>query len=557
MSFEIGRSNYISTYGPTTGDRIRLGDTDLCAEVESDSTEYGEEALLGWGRNIRAGMLMAHRKTRDSDLDYVIVGAVIIDPVLGVIKGSIGVKDGVIAGIGRAGSGDIMDGIDLEIGANTVIVPGAGMIATPGGVDSHVHLVTPRVVDAALASGLTTLIGGGIFDNGRFILQRTFEAFEHLPVNLALQATGSSTSPFPMEESIEGGACGFKIHEDTGAYGNVIDTCLRVADAADVSVALHTDGLQESTDVRGTIEAIDGRAVHAYHIEGAGGGHAPDLLTMAGVNNIIPSSTTPTIPYSVGTYQEHFAMTAICHMLDLSIPSDVDALDKRLRHQTMAAEDVLHDLGAIPVINSDSQGMGRIGEVITRTWQLAHKMKSERGAANPDNDNDRIRQYIAKYTINPAITHGISDYVGSLEAGKMADIVMWRPAFFGIKPELVMKGGFVTWGPMGEGNSTVQGAEPTSYGPMFGGIGNNPGALSSLFVSSASIDSGLAKRLNTARSLRPVTGVRTVTKASMRYNTLNPTIEIDGRAAQVTVDREPITSEAVTEVPLNRLYRLT
>jgi len=534
-----------------------LGDTDLFAEVESDSTEPGEEALLGWGRNIRAGMLMQHRKTRASDLDYLIAGVVIIDPVLGVRKGSIGVKDGVIAGIGRAGSSDIMDGVDLEIGANTVIVPGAGMIATPGGVDSHVHFVTPKVVDTALASGLTTLIGGGIFDNGRFILQRMFEAFENLPVNLAIQATGSATSPFPMEESIEGGASGFKIHEDTGAYGNVIDTCLNVADQADVSVALHTDGLQESTDVRGTIEAIDGRAVHAYHIEGAGGGHAPDLLTMAGVNNIIPSSTTPTIPYSVGTYQEHFAMTAICHMLDLNIPSDMDALDKRLRERTMAAEDVLHDLGAIPIINSDSQGMGRIGEVITRTWQLAHKMKAERGATNPENDNDRIRQYIAKYTINPAITHGMSEFVGSLEKGKMADIVLWKPSFFGIKPELVMKGGFIAWGPMGEGNASVPGAEPTSYGPMFGGIGNNPAALSALFVSGPSIDSGLAKRLNTARDLKPVTNVRTVTKAAMLHNTLNPTIEIDGHAAQVLVDREPVTSEAVTEVPLNRLYRLT
>ncbi len=557
MPFEIRRSSYIGTYGPTVGDRIRLGDTDLIAEVEADSTGYGDEALLGWGRNIRAGMLMAHRKTRDSDLDYVIVGVVVVDPVLGVRKGSIGVKDGLIAGIGRTGSGDIVDGVDLEIGANTVIVPGIGMIATPGGVDSHVHLVTPRVVDTALASGLTTLIGGGIFDNGRFILQRTFEAFEQLPVNLGLQATGSAASPFPMEESIEEGACGFKIHEDTGAFGNVIDTCLRVAENADVSVALHTDGLQESTDVHGTIEAIDGRAVHAYHIEGAGGGHAPDLLTMAGVDNIIPSSTTPTIPYSVGTFQEHFAMTAICHMLDLRIPSDADALDDRLRKQTMAAEDVLHDLGAIPVINSDSQGMGRIGEVITRTWQLAHKMKSERGADNPDNDNDRIRQYMAKYTINPAITHGIADHVGSLEKGKMADVVLWRPAFFGIKPELVMKGGFVAWGPMGEGNATVWGAEPTTYGPMFGGIGNNPAALSALFVSGASIESGLGKRLNTARSLRPVTGVRTVRKGAMLYNTLNPRIEIDGRAAQVKVDRQPVTSVAVTQVPLNRLYRLS
>lgn len=557
MGFEIDRSRYAEMYGPTVGDRLRLGDTNLVAEVEHDSTNYGDEALLGWGKNIRAGMLMNHRRAGTSDLDYVIVGVVVIDPILGIVKGSIGVKDGLIAGVGRPGSSDVMDGVDLEIGANTVIINGIGMIATPGGIDSHVHLVTPKVIDTALASGLTTLIGGGIFDNGPFILRKTFEAFEHLPVNLGLQATGSSTSPFPMEESVEGGACGFKIHEDTGAYGNVIDTCLNVAEDHDVSVALHTDGLQESTDVAGTIEAIGGRAVHAYHIEGAGGGHAPDLLTMAGVENIIPSSTTPTIPYSVGTFQEHYAMTAICHMLDIKIPTDAAALESRLRKQTMAAEDVLHDLGAIPIINSDSQGMGRIGEVISRTWQLAHKMKAERGSTNPENDNDRIRQYVAKYTINPAITHGIGDYVGSLERGKMADLVLWRPAFFGVKPELVMKGGFVAWGPMGEGNATVYGAEPTSYGPMFGGIGNTPGSLGALFVSTASVESGLAKRLNTTRNLLPVRNVREVTKKLMRFNTNCPKIEVDGLAGQVLVENTLATSEPVANVPLNRLYRLT
>ena len=557
MGFEIDRSRYAEMYGPTVGDRLRLGDTNLVAEVEHDSTNYGDEALLGWGKNIRAGMLMNHRRAGTSDLDYVIVGVVVIDPILGIVKGSIGVKDGLIAGVGRAGSSDVMDGVDLEIGANTVIINGIGMIATAGGIDSHVHLVTPKVIDTALASGLTTLIGGGIFDNGPFILRKTFEAFEHLPVNLGLQATGSSTSPFPMEESVEGGACGFKIHEDTGAYGNVIDTCLKVAEDHDVSVALHTDGLQESTDVAGTIEAIGGRTVHAYHIEGAGGGHAPDLLTMAGVDNIIPSSTTPTIPYSVGTFQEHFAMTAICHMLDIKIPTDAAALESRLRKQTMAAEDVLHDLGAIPIINSDSQGMGRIGEVISRTWQLAHKMKAERGSTNPENDNDRIRQYLAKYTINPAITHGIGDYVGSLERGKMADLVLWRPAFFGVKPELVMKGGFVAWGPMGEGNATVYGAEPTSYGPMFGGIGNTPGSLGALFVSTASVESGLAKRLNTTRNLLPVANVRGVTKQLMRFNTNCPKIEVDSLAGQVLVENTLATSEPVANVPLNRLYRLT
>ncbi len=557
MRHEIDRSRYAEMYGPTAGDRIRLGDTNLIVQVERDSTSYGDEAVLGWGKNIRAGMLMSHRRAGASDLDYVIVGVVVIDPVLGILKGSIGVKDGLITGVGRAGSSDVMDGVDVAIGANTVIINGIGLIATPGGVDSHVHLVTPKVIEAALASGLTTLIGGGIFDNGPFILQKTFEAFEHLPVNLGLQATGSATSPIPMEESVEGGACGFKIHEDTGAYSEVIDTCLRVAEDHDVSVALHTDGLQESTDVAGTIDAIDGRAVHAYHIEGAGGGHAPDLLTMVAVDNIIPSSTTPTVPYSIGAFQEHFAMTSICHMLDRRIPTDAAALENRLRRETMAAEDVLHDLGAIPIINSDSQGMGRIGEVISRTWQLAHKMKAERGSANPENDNDRVRQYLAKYTINPAITHGIADHVGSLETGKMADLVLWRPAFFGVKPEVVMKGGFVSWGPIGEGNATVWGSEPTSYGPMFGGIGNAPASLGALFVSRASVESGLAKRLHTNRSLVAVRNARQVTKKAMLFNALSPRVEVDPGAGQVSVDGTRVTSEPVTEVPLNRLYRLT
>ena len=557
MPFTLQRDRYSELYGPTTGDRIRLGDTNLIIQIESDSASYGDELLLGWGKNWRAGMMASHRPAKDSELDLLVHSVVVVDPVLGIFKGNIGVKDGLIAGIGRAGNPDIMDGVDLAIGANTVMAWGGGLIASPGGVDSHVHLVTPRLLPVALSAGLTTLIGGGLTQNGDFTLQRTFEAFEHTPMNVGLQALGSATDSAPLVESVESGACGYKIHEDTGAYPDVIDTCLRVADQYDVSVALHTDGLQESGQVSDTVEAIAGRAVHAYHIEGAGGGHAPDLLEMAGVENIMPSSTTPTVPFSVGTVQEHYYMTALCHLMNLSITTDVAALDNRLRRETMAAEDVLHDIGAIPIINSDSQGMGRIGEVISRTWQLAHKMKGERGATDADHDNERVLQYLAKYTMNPAITHGIDSYVGSLEPSKMADIVLWHPAFFGVKPEAVIKGGFMAWGPMGEGNATVYGSEPVSYGPQYGGIGNVSASLSALFVSQASLDARFDRRLRTGRALRPVKNVRSVSKGSMVRNSLSPEIKVDLNSKEVSVDGNVVTSEAVAEVPLSRLYFLT
>ena len=503
-------------------------------------------------------MMHAYQTPSASELDDVIVGAVIADPILGIFKGDIGIKDGLVAGIGRAGNPDIMDGVDLILGPNTNVLPAAGLIATPGGVDSHVHIYhNPKLLETAIGAGLTTLIGAGLNHNGDFTIHKYFEAFENVPLNLGVQGRGAASHPAPIEHNIEAGACGMKIHEDEGAYPYVIDLCLKVAEQYDVSVALHTDGLQESMQIADTIEAIGGRALHAYHVEGVGGGHAPDLLKLAGVENIMTSSTTPTVPYTAGTYQEHFPMTALVHGLTPHIPTDVAALEARVRRETMAAEDVLHDMGAVPIINSDSQGMGRIGEVVTRTWQLAHKMKNERGAVNPEHDNDRILQYLAKITINPAITHGIAEYVGSLQKGRMADIVLWDPRFFGVKPNIVFKGGFVAWGARGEGNASIPMCEPGIYGPAFGAMGYAAGRLSAFFVSQASLDRGLAKSLHSHRQFLPVRNVRSASKRKMILNKLNPEIDIDPRTSQVIVDGKEAVSEPVREVPLNRLYVIT
>ena len=558
MSFDIDRIEYDNLYGPTTGDRIRLGDTDLVLQVEADYTSYGNEITHGWGKNTRTGMMHAYRTPRDSELDSIIVGSIIVDPMLGIFKGDIGIKDGFIAGVGRAGNPDIMDGIDLVLGPNTNVLPAAGLISTPGCVDSHVHIYeNPKLMDAAISSGTTTLIGAGLNHNGDFTIHKYLEAFEEIPINLGVQGRGAASHSDPIERNILAGACGMKIHEDEGAYPYVIDLCLQVAEQYDVSVALHTDGLQESMQVMDTIEAIGGRALHAYHVEGVGGGHAPDLLKLAGVDNIMTSSTTPTVPYTAGTYQEHFPMTALVHGLTPHLPTDVAALEARVRRETMAAEDVLHDIGAVPIINSDSQGMGRIGEVFVRTWQLAHKMKLERGVTKPSNDNDRILQYLAKITINPSITHGISDYVGSLETGKLADIVLWDPRFFGVKPETIIKGGFATWGTRGEGNASISNCEPVIYGQAFGAMGYAAGKLSAFFVSGASVDNGLSKKLGSSKRLLPVRNVRSASKRKMVRNSLNPVIDIDPRTSRVLVDGQEAVSEAVKQVPLNRLYLIT
>ncbi len=558
MSFEMDRTRYNALYGPAAGDRVRLGDTDLIAKVEADYTSYGDEVLRGWGKTMRTGMMYGYRSPGDSELDLLISHVMIIDPVLGIFKGDIGVKDGLIAGVGRSGNPDIVDDIDLEVGPNTVIHPGNKLIATAGGIDTHVHIYyAPSQMKAALTSGLTTLIGAGHNTNNASVIHTYFQAFEELPVNLGVQGRGAQSHREPLVRVIEDGACGLKIHEYSGTFPYIVDGCLTVADEYDVSVALHTDGLHESMQLADTIDAVGGRAVHVYHIEGSGGGHAPDLIRIAGIDSMVTSSTNPTLPYTAGTYVESMMTAGPVHDLDLNLPEDVATRDGLIRHGTMAAENYLNDVGAIPIINSDSQGFGRIGEVISRTWQLAHKMKQERGADDTEHDNDRILRYIAKYTINPAVTHGISDYVGSLEKGKVADIVLWDPRFFGVKPEVVFKAGFASWSVLGEGNGSIRSCEPVIYGPSFGGLGHAPARLSAFFVSQASMEEGLEGKLGSRRQLLPVKNVRGVSKRHMLHNSLSPDIGVNLDTYEVSVDGAIVTSEAVDQVALNRRYVLS
>ncbi len=552
---ELGRREYADRYGPTAGDRVRLGDTDLVALIERDEASYGDEVLTGWGKTFRTGLLASDETTADSELDTVITNVIVIDPVLGVFKANIGIKDGMIVGVGRAGNPDIADNIDLLIGAGTAPIPGNGLIATPGGIDTHVHLVTPKLIPVALAAGMTTLITGGLGNNPAFNLWRQFEAFEHLPVNLGVQGRGASYRFEPMARQIESGACGLKIHEDYAGFPTVIDQALNVAGAYDIAVAMHTDGINESCELPETVAAIAGRTVHAYHVEGIGGGHAPDILAIAAVGNVIGSSTTPTIPYGPNVVAEHHAMMWGVHGMNPRVASDRAMVEARIRASTMEAESYLHELGAISIINSDSQGMGRIGEVIRRTWQLAHQMKQLGGPA-PHHDNARVLQYIAKYTINPARTHGIDRWVGSLEAGKMADIVLWHPAFFGVKPELVIKGGFAAWGAIGEGNASVGRGEPVLYAPQWGGTGIAPASLSASFVSRAAAEEGFARRVATRRRVLAVEGTRRVTKRHMLYNQANPDIAIHPSTGEVMIDGAPLPAMPTGELPLNRRYLL-
>ena len=441
MAGELSRPEYAARYGPTTGDRVRLGDTDLLARIERDESSYGDEVLRGWAKTLRTGIMMSAELPAASELDLLVTNVIVMDPVLGIFKASIGVKDGVIVGVGRAGNPDVVDNPDLLIGSNTTPVYGQGYIATPGGIDTHVHLVQPRLIPAALAAGMTTLITGGLNENPAFNLEQMFLAFEGFPVNLGVLGRAASYTADPLERQIESGACGLKVHEDYAGYPSIVDQALTVADVFDVQIAMHTDGLNESCELDETVAAIAGRSIHAYHVEGIGGGHSPDILAIAGVGHVIGSSTTPTIPYGRNVVAEHHAMMWSVHGMNPRVPSDRAMIADRVRDSTMRAESVLHDLGAISIINSDSQGMGRIGEVIRRTWQLAHQMKRMR-AERPAHDNPRILQYLAKYTINPARAHGVDRWVGSLEPGKSADIVLWRPEFFGVKPELVIKGGY-------------------------------------------------------------------------------------------------------------------
>jgi urease subunit alpha len=552
---ELGRQEYAARYGPTAGDRVRLGDTNLVALIERDETSYGDEVLRGWGKTMRTGLMMNDRLPSASELDLLISNVVVIDPVLGVVKASIGVKDGVIVGVGRAGNADIVDNPDLLIGSATAPIYGQGFIATPGGIDTHVHLVQPRLIPVALAAGMTTLITGGLNDNPAFNLRAMFRAFEHQPINLGILGRAASTVPDALVRQIESGACGLKVHEDYAGYPSVVDQALTVADLFDVQIAMHTDGMNESCELDETVAAIGGRAIHAYHVEGIGGGHAPDILAIAGVGNVIGSSTTPTIPYGRNVVAEHHAMMWSVHGMNPKVPSDRAMIADRIRDTTMRAESVLHELGAISIINSDSQGMGRIGESIRRTWQLAHQMKIVRGDVAP-HDNARILKYLAKHTINPARAHGVDRWVGSLEPGKMADLVLWRPEFFGVKPELVIKGGYVAWGALGEGNASIPQSQPILYGPHWGGSGIAAAALSANFVSAAAAEGDFRRQVGGGRRALAVVGTRRVRKQDMLYNQANPRVEIDPATAEVRIDGAPLPPLPDEDVPLNRRYFL-
>src|SRR3984885_6091249 len=511
MSVRIERRTYADLYGPTKGDRVRLADTELIIEVEQDFAVYGDEITFGGGKVIRDGMGQSSRATRSEGvLDLVITNALIIDH-WGIVKGDIGVRDGRIVKVGKAGNPDTMEGVDPElfVGAATEVVAGENLIVTAGAIDSHVHFITPQQVFEALCGGITTMIGGGTgpatgtcattCTPGAWNLARMFQAAEAWPMNFGFLGKGNAGTPGPLEEQVRAGACGLKLHEDWGTTPAAIDCCLRVADATDVQVAIHTDTLNEAGFVEDSIRAINGRAIHTYHTEGAGGGHAPDIIRIASLPNVLPSSTNPTRPYAVNTIAEHLDMLMVCHHLNPMVPEDVAFAESRIRPETIAAEDILHDLGVFSMISSDSQAMGRIGEVVTRTWQTAHKMKTQRGALTEDssrNDNFRARRYVAKYTINPAITHGIAHEVGSIEPGKLADLVVWKPAMFGVKPEMVIKGGFIAWSVMGDPNASIPTPQPVIYRPMFGSFGRATASTSATFVSQAALAAGIADKFH-------------------------------------------------------------
>ncbi|HUY98047.1 MAG TPA: urease subunit alpha [Verrucomicrobiae bacterium] len=574
----LTRAAYLGGYGPSTGDRIRLGDTDLWVRVEADHTALGDEPRWGYGKNLRSRMAQFDRVTRASELDVVLLGVVVIDPTVGVVKADVGIKDGRIAGIGRAGSPDLSGHVDLEIGPNTLPLNGQGLIATAGAVDSHVHLITPRLVPVALAAGVTTLITAG-FEEPPFVMAATLAAIEPLPVNLGLQASARTERPGHVERVLEAGACGLKVHEDWGAYPEIVDATLRLAEVHDVAVCLHTDGLNESCELEDTVAAIAGRTVHAYHVEGSGGGHVPDLIGIVREPNVICSSTTPTLPYGPAAAAEHPDMILAVHGGDARSRDDRAAAAERVHPATMAAEGPLHELGAISIINSDSQGMGRIGETVRRTWQLAHLMKGWRTSAagrdwppappvrrpaaparqapeeGPD-DNERVLRYLAKITIEPALVHGIAAEVGSLGPGRLADIVLWRPSHFGVRPELVLKAGAVAYGPQGSGNAAVEGAEPTRYGPGWAGLGRAAARGSLTFVSRAALDLGIAAQLGSRRRLVAVRGTRGLARAALVANTAVPAITTDPVDGTVRLGGRVLAAGPFATVPLSRRYLL-
>ena len=565
--YSISRSAYANMFGPTTGDRVRLGDTDLVIEVESDRTVYGDEVKFGGGKVIRDGMGQSQR-SGEAVADVVITNALIVD-YLGIIKADVGIKDGRIAALGKAGNPDTQDSVDIVIGAGTEIIAGEGHILTAGGIDAHIHFIAPQQIEEALASGITTMLGGGTgpatgtkattCTPGAWNIGKMLQAADAFPMNLGFMAKGNASLAEPLVEQIAAGAMGLKLHEDWGTTPAAIDNCLSVADMHDVQVAIHTDTLNESGFVETTLDAFKGRTIHTFHTEGAGGGHAPDIIKACGQMNVLPSSTNPTRPYTVNTVDEHLDMLMVCHHLDPRIPEDVAFAESRIRRETIAAEDILHDLGAFSMIASDSQAMGRVGEVITRTWQTAHKMKTQRGTLPEDSsrsDNFRVKRYIAKYTINPAIANGIATEVGSIEPGKLADLVLWHPAFFGVKPVLILKGGFIVTAAMGDPNASIPTPQPVHYRPMFGAFGEALKQCSVSFVSEAAQSAEIARQLGLRKPTLAVKHTRKITKKDMRLNDYTPEISVDAETYEVRADGDLLTCEPAESLPLAQRYFL-
>ena len=568
MTSKIQRSSYAEMYGPTTGDKVRLADTDLFIEVEKDFTVYGEEVKFGGGKVIRDGMGQSQITREDGAVDTVITNALVVD-VNGIFKSDIGIKDGLIHKIGKSGNPDTQPNIDIIIGPGTEIIAGEGKIITAGGFDSHIHFICPQQIDDALHSGLTTMLGGGTgpahgtlattCTPGSWHLGKMIQSADAFSMNLAFAGKGNSSKPEALIEQVNAGACALKLHEDWGTTPGAIDNCLKVADNMDVQVMIHTDTLNESGFVENTIAAIKNRTIHAFHTEGAGGGHAPDIIKVCGNENIIPSSTNPTRPYTINTLEEHLDMLMVCHHLDKSIPEDAAFAESRIRKETIAAEDILHDLGAFSIIASDSQAMGRVGEVIIRTWQTAHKMKLQRGRLEEEkgeNDNVRVKRYIAKYTINPAIAHGLSKHIGSITEGKRADIVLWDPAFFGVKPEIVMLGGSIACAQMGDPNASIPTPQPVYTRPMFSSFGRSLETSSITFVSKNSIETGSLNNLGLAKQTMPVENTRNISKKDMIFNNFCPDISVDPETYEVKANGEILTCEPATELPLAQRYFL-
>lgn len=568
--FKMSKKEYANMFGATVGDRIRLADTSLIIEVEKDYAVYGEEAKFGGGKSLRDGMGQSCSASGTECPDTIITSAVVID-YTGIYKADIGIKDGKICGIGKAGNPDIMDGVtpSLVFGASTEAIAGEGLILTAGGIDTHIHFISPTQIETALYSGITTMIGGGTgpadgtnattCTPGKFNIEKMLEAAEEFPMNLGFLGKGNSACFETLSEQIKSGACGLKIHEDWGSVPAVIEQALNVADKYDVQVSIHTDTLNEAGFVEDTLNAINGRVIHTYHTEGAGGGHAPDIIKAAAFPNILPSSTNPTMPFTKNTIDEHLDMLMVCHHLDSNVPEDVAFADSRIRSETIAAEDVLHDMGIFSMMSSDSQAMGRVGEVITRTWQTASKMKDQFGALPEDNernDNFRVKRYISKYTINPAITHGISEYVGSVEVGKMADLVLWKPSMFGVKPEMIIKGGFITASKMGDANASIPTPQPVVYTKMFGGYGLAMKRCCASFVSGQAFSDGIAEKLSLQKIILPVSKCRNIGKKDMKFNDTTGNIEVDSETYTVTVDGKKITCEAAKSLPLTQKYYL-